>query len=197
MALPLLNVLRSTEPTYRTFSRRTQLPLQAEQMWRIESGIVRTFTWLEDGCLVTLGFWGAGDVLGKALSRVTTPYHAECLTDVKAIPLSPDQWHQETNALIEHIRQSGELLEILHCSQTEVSLLRALNWLAKRFGQDSHTGRRIDFRLTHQELAELIGATRVTVTRMLNDFEKRGLIHRQRRSITVVPEQSPFWHYEI
>lgn len=193
----MLSVPRSPTVTYQTFNRRAQLPLQVDQLWRIESGIVRTFTWLEDGCLVTLGFWGTGDVLGKALSRTTTPYHAECLTEVKITPLAPDQWHQETNALIEHIRQSGELLEILHCSQTEVSLLRALNWLAKRFGQDNQTGRRIDFRLTHQELAELIGATRVTVTRMLNDFEKRGLIQRQRRAITVLPEVSPFWHYEI
>lgn len=88
-------------------------------------------------------------------------------------------------------------MEILHCRSAESSLLRLFGWLAKRFGQEVEQGRLIDLRLTHQDLAELIGATRVTVTRLLNDLEKQGVIQRVQRQFVVLHDQLPFWHYEI
>jgi len=57
-------------------------------------------------------------------------------------------------------------------------LLKLLAWLSTRFGQDVDTGRLIDLRLTYQDLSELLGATRVTVTRTLNQLEQQGLIER-------------------
>lgn len=88
-------------------------------------------------------------------------------------------------------------MEILHCRPVECSLLRLFVWLAKRFGQQVEQGQLIDLRLTHQEIAELIGATRVTVTRMLKEFEKQGIIQRLPHRCVVLQEQQPFWHYEI
>ncbi len=52
------------------FSQRSQLPLKPDSVWKIEMGIVRTMTWLEDGTMMTLGLWGPGDMVGKPLSRV-------------------------------------------------------------------------------------------------------------------------------
>jgi CRP-like cAMP-binding protein len=185
-----------SEPTHQAFGRRAHLPLPADQLWQIHSGVVRTATWTEEGAMVTLGLWSAGDILGRALSSAN-PHQAECLTEVTASLLPREEWHRVTDSLIRHIRHSEELLEILHCPQVEASLLRVLNWLAQRFGQESKFGRRIELRLTHQELAELIGSTRVTVTRLLSSFERRGLIQRQQRRITITQEAEPFWHYEI
>jgi CRP-like cAMP-binding protein len=88
-------------------------------------------------------------------------------------------------------------MEILHCRQAESSLLRLFAWLAKRFGQHVEGGKLIDLRLTHQDIAELVGLTRVTVTRLLSDLEKQGMIQRQERQFIVMHDQSPFWHYEI
>jgi CRP-like cAMP-binding protein len=88
-------------------------------------------------------------------------------------------------------------MEILHCRHAESSLLQLLTWLAKRFGQEVEQGKLIDLRLTHQDIAELIGLTRVTVTRVLSDLEKQGMIQRQERHFIVLYDQSPFWHYEI
>jgi len=196
MPLTMLSSGSSVEPTPQAFGRRVQLPLPADQLWQIHSGVVRTTTWTEEGTMVTLGLWSAGDVLGRALSSAN-PHQAECLTEVTATMVPHEEWHRVTDSLIRHTRYSQELLEILHCPQVETSLLRVLNWLAQRFGQESKFGRRIELRLTHQELAELIGSTRVTVTRLLSSFERRGLIQRQQRRITITPEGEPFWHYEI
>ncbi|MBV9384958.1 MAG: Crp/Fnr family transcriptional regulator [Chroococcidiopsidaceae cyanobacterium CP_BM_ER_R8_30] len=182
--------------TRQTFTRRSLLPLKQDFLWKIETGVVRTLTWLEDGNCINLGLWGPGDVVGRILSNAD-PYQIECLTLVEATLLPNLSWSQTTDAMILHIQRSGELIEILHCRQAEVSLLRLFAWLAKRFGQEVEQGKLIDLRLTHQEIAELLGLTRVTVTRLLNDFEKQGIIQRVQRKFIVLHEQLPFWHYEI
>ena len=186
----------SSDIARQTFTRRSLLPLKQDCLWQIATGVVRTLTWLENGNLVNLGLWGPGDIVGRALSNAD-PLQIECLTPVEVTMLPASNWHQATEALILHIQRSGELIEILHCRQAEVSLLRLFAWLAKRFGQEVEKGKLIDLRLTHQDLAELVGLTRVTVTRLLNDFEKQGMIQRKERQSIIFHEQSPFWHYEI
>jgi CRP-like cAMP-binding protein len=178
------------------FPRRSLLPLGRDYLWQIESGVVRTSTWLEDGTNVTLGLWGTGDVVSRVLSKAD-PYQIECLTPVEATLLPLDKWYQVNDALIKHIQQFQDFLEILHCRSVETSLLRLLTWLANKFGQEVERGQRIELRLTHQELSEIIGTTRVTVTRLLKDFEKQGIIKRLPRKFIVLHDKSPFWHYEI
>jgi len=178
------------------FSRRSLLPLGANYLWKIESGVVRTLTWLEDGTTVTLGLWGVGDVVGRVLSTAE-PYQIECLTPVEVTLLSLDKWYQVNEAIIQHTQQIQELLQIVHCRSVDASLLKLLAWLAKKFGQEVEKGQLIELRLTHQEISETIGTTRVTVTRLLNDFEKQGIIQRLPRKFIVLQEKQPFWHYEI
>lgn len=44
-------------------------------------------------------------------------------------------------------------------------------------------GRLIDLRLTHQEMAETINTSRVTVTRLLQQFESEGMLQRHLRRL--------------
>lgn len=178
------------------FARRSVLPLGRDYLWQIETGVVRTLTWLEDGTTVTLGLWGSGDVVGRALSQAD-PFQIECLTPVEATLLPLERWYQVNEALIRHIQQIQEFLEILHCRSVDASLLRLLSWLAKKFGQEVAQGQLIDLRLTHQEIAEIMGTTRVTVTRLLKELETQGIIQRLPRKFIVLHEKQPFWHYEI
>lgn len=187
---------RSVDLKRSKFARRSLLPLGQDYLWCIETGVARTLTWLADGTNVTLGLWGSGDVVSRALSKAE-PYQIECLTPVEATLLPLDRWNSVNEALIHHIQQFQEFLEILHCRSVEASLLRLLIWLAKKFGHQVEQGQLIELRLTHQEIAETIGTTRVTVTRLLNDFEKQGLIERLPHKFIVLHEQQPFWHYEI
>ena len=178
------------------FARRALLPSSRDYLWQIDTGAVRTLTLLEDGTTVTLGIWGAGDVVSQVLSQSET-YQMECISCVEATRIPLDRWHLVNEVLIRHIQQYQEFLEILHYRSVDISLLRLLNWLAKKFGHEVKQGHLIDLHLTHQELAEIIGTTRVTVTRLLNDFEKQGLIERLSRKRIVLHEKQPFWHYEI
>lgn len=196
MIVSSLSPHQATELKRSEFTRRSLLPLRQDSLWLLKSGIVRTLTVLEDGTSITLGLWGPGDVVGRILSKAD-PYQIECLTPVEAQLLPASRWYEATESMISHIQRSGELMEILHCRSAESSLLRLFNWLAKRFGQEVEQGQLIDLRLTHQDIAELIGSTRVTVTRLISDLEKQGIIQRVQRQFIVLHDQQPFWHYEI
>lgn len=177
------------------FSPRDALPAKASVLWRIEAGVVRTLTWLEDGTIATLGVWGVGNVVGKPLS-VVDPYQMECLTSVTLAVLGRDYWQQNPDALIQHIQQVEEFTLIRSHRRTDVMLVKLLIWLAKKFGREVKTGQLIDLRLTHQDLAEMLGTTRVTVTRMLSQLEQQGLIQRLPLHRIVLKEED-VWHYEI
>jgi CRP-like cAMP-binding protein len=43
----------------------------------------------------------------------------------------------------------------------------------------------IDLKLSHQAIAEAIGSTRVTVTRLLGDLRQSGMISISKKKITV------------
>lgn len=177
------------------FSRRSRLPLGREYVWKISTGVVRTITYLEDGNAVTLGFWGAGDVVGRVLSKAN-PFQIECVTPVEAAILPMSRISEATDEIILHSQRLQDFLEIVHSRPVDISLMRFLTWLAKRFGQNIEQGQLIDLRLTHQEIAETIGTTRVTVTRLLKDFENRGIIQRRLNRFVILHEQAD-WHYEI
>ncbi|WP_019500498.1 Crp/Fnr family transcriptional regulator [Pseudanabaena sp. PCC 6802] len=196
MAIASLLPVEVSESTYYKFERRSLLPQDSDFFWHIESGVVRTLTWQEDGTVIGLGLWSDGDIVGSALSSMN-PYEMECLTNVKARILPRSEWHRVTEIMIQHIKRSEQFLKILRCKVTESSLLQLLNWLANRFGREIEAGQLIDLRLTHQDIAELIGTTRVTVTRTLNQLERQGIISRQAHQLIVLPDRQPFWHYEI
>ncbi|ACC82594.1 Crp/Fnr family transcriptional regulator [Nostoc punctiforme] len=164
------------------FTRREIIPLQNDVLWRIEYGAVRTLTWGEDGTFITLGYWGLGDLIGYPLSRVK-PYQIECLTGVEVSIVPPHLWHQDINALLSHIQQAEDLLSIVHRKPISLRLWQFLVWLSEKFGRDVDKGKLIDLNVTHQDIAEVLNTTRVTVTRLLQQLEEEGTVLRHKRRI--------------
>lgn len=168
-----------------TFSRGDLIPLQPSLLLRIEQGAVRTLTWSEQGTTVTLGYWGAGDVVGQPLSRIE-PYQIECLTNTEASYIPVQHSCQVLDALFRHMQQAEEILCIVRQERIHHRLQLLLNWLAQKFGRVVEQGQLIDLRLTHQDMAQVIGTTRVTVTRLLAKFEEEGIIYRPYRHFIVL-----------
>lgn len=185
MNLPTPTLSSPTDLVQRSFSCRDLIPLQSDVLWHITWGAVRTLTWNEEGTPTTLGYWGPGDVVGQPLSRIQ-PYQIECLTSVEVELIPSHQCQRAINALLSHIQQSEELLSIVRNEPMHCRLQQLLLWLARKFGRRVPSGMLIDLRLTHQAIAESIGTTRVTVTRLLNQFEKEGIIARPKRHFIVL-----------
>lgn len=183
------NNTSSSSLPQRLFTRREVIPPRNDVLWRIERGAVRTLTWSEDGAFITLGYWGPGDLVGYPLSRVK-PYQIECLTSVEVSVLPPQMWHQDVEALVSHIQQSEELLSIVHRKPISLRLWQFLVWLSEKFGREVEQGKFIDLNVTHQEMAEVLNTTRVTVTRLLQQFEdEQTLIRHKRRIILRLPNK--------
>ncbi len=153
-------------------------------LWRVKRGIVRTQTWSEEGSLISLGYWGPGDVVGGALSRLL-PYEIECLTTVEMSILPSELWGQALDAVVSHIQQIEQLLGIVNRNPIQQRLWYFLVWLGEKFGRELEQGRLIDLPLTHQEIAEAINTTRVTVLRVLQQFESEGRLRRHKRQLVL------------
>jgi CRP-like cAMP-binding protein len=176
----LNNSIINGQLSQRIFRRKEVIPPRYEVLWRIDRGAVRTLTWSEEGTYITLGYWGPGDIIGYPLSKIK-PYQIEPLTRVEVSVLPPHLWYQDINALLSHIQQAEELLSIVHRKPIGLRLWYFLLWLSEKFGREAEQGKLLDLNITHQEIAEVLNTTRVTVTRLLQQFEEEGKLFRQKR----------------
>ncbi len=172
---------------YKTFDPGESITLQADYYWLLQYGVVKTSTWTDTGTPITLGYWGVNDLLGEPLFLLT-PYRVECLTRVGAGRISAEKTDKIINFVQHQVRQSEEILSILHSDTIYQRLRQILYWLSYKFGQETEQGRLIALRLTHQDLAELVGATRVTITKTINQLEQEHFLTRPQRNTIVVLE---------
>lgn len=186
---------QSNQANKRYFAPRTSLPLYSNYLWQIEIGVVRTITFLEDGTLQTLGVWGPGDLIGQPLTAIE-PYQIETLNQVEAFLVPMSHWQYDASVFIRHCQQLEELMMIRSYRKAEIMTLKLFSWLAKRFGRTVQDGQLIELRLTHQDIAEILGTTRVTITRILGQLEEQGLIDRLPLHRIVLKDYE-MWHYEI
>ncbi len=93
----------------------------------------------------------------------------------------------ELNRLLtERFMRVTHRLEGLAFRDISSRLARVLLRLADEFPHDVDGHRAIDVRLTQQDLADLIGATRERTNKALADLRRRGLIGMRRRTIAIL-----------
>ncbi len=174
------STLTLLEPTaVKVFSRADQILGQTDVLWEIQQGIVRTQTWTEAGKVISLGYWGTGDVVGTPLMAIE-PHEMFCMTPVMVRGLDP---HHESALpfLYRQVKTLQTLTWILRQASVAERLWSLLLWLFEKFGYTIQEGCLIDIRLTHQDLAELADTSRVTVTRLLKQFEAQRLLCRRNK----------------
>ena len=159
------------------FGARDFLTPTTDSLWQIESGVVRTWTRNRKNQHVVLGYWRAGEIVGQPLSQLN-PYFMQCITTVKVSILPPMLLDRSPYALVGQFQQTEELLSILHLHPIKERLWQFLVWLSQKFGRDFDQGRLLELHLTHQEMADALATTRVSVTRSLQGFEAQGKLQR-------------------
>ena len=174
----------------RTFVSDELILLEPDRYWLIQQGIVKFSAWTEEGMAIVLGYWGVGDLIGQPLSLVY-PYQVQCITSVRASYIPVSQSHQIISSIQRQVRQTEELLWIQRTETIYPRLRKILLWMAGKFGREVEIGRVIKLRLTHQDLAELVGATRVTITKTINQLEREGFLSRPKRNTIIVHEIEP------
>lgn len=78
-----------------------------------------------------------------------------------------------------------EIENIVFCSP-EQRLLQLLDTLSRQHGRREGEDITIQLRLTHEEIGNIVGVTRVTVTRLLSKFRQEGVIAMKDRKIRIL-----------
>ncbi len=172
----------------------------AERVYFLLKGAVKLSRVYEAGEEITVALLRENSVFG-VLSLVTGQrsdrfYHAVAFTPVELLSAPIDQVEQ---ALKEHpdlsllmlqglssrILQTEMMIETLAHRDMGSRLVSFLLILCRDFGVPTPEGIRIDLKLSHQAIAEAIGSTRVTVTRLLGDLREGNMISITKKKITV------------
>ena len=83
------------------------------------------------------------------------------------------------------MRESEQRLESLAFHQVPARLARTILDLADRYGKMTPVGVRIDLRVTHGQLAELVATTRETLTKVAGWLRGEGIVTLERRQIRI------------
>ena len=159
--------------------------LPSEYCWFIVRGAVKTSSRNEDRKIITLGYWGAKDMVGKPLSNLN-PYQMDCLTCVEAICVPVDGLSTYYADILNRAQQQTVWMCIIQTKLVSERIFLLLKWLASKFSRTVAQGQLIDLRLTHREIANTLGTNRVTVTRIINKFEQQGIIIRPRQHYIIL-----------
>lgn len=154
--------------------------LPCECSWRIQDGYLRLLSWGQDAEMLTLGIWGPGDLVVPSVIGVS-PLELVSLSPIQVEQCDPSR-EEKHQFLCDQLQQVSSLLLLTKIRPVEERLFQLLIWLGERFGRVSSRGVSLsleDMNLTHRNLAEISGSTRVTVTKALSRFRQEGRMLRE------------------
>jgi CRP/FNR family cyclic AMP-dependent transcriptional regulator len=105
---------------------------------------------------------------------------------LELIDKSPSILLNMTAVLSRRLRKMNELIRSLVFFDVYGKVARVLLTLVSEKGRQTAQGTVIDLRLTQQELAELAGMSRETMTRTLRDFQQAGVVRIESGIITIL-----------
>lgn len=168
------------------------------------SGRAKLTTSSTEGKTLIVKIAEPGEVLGASATILDKPYEvsAETLEPAQLNFIKRDEFLKflATNAeACMHTAQ--QLSEKYHSAQREIRSLGLsqttgeklakllLDW-CERNGEETNKGVRLKVLLTHEEIAQMIGTTRETVTRLLSDFKKKKIIDVKGSTVLVLAKQN-------
>jgi CRP-like cAMP-binding protein len=170
----------------------------AGSFYVLEQGRVKLTQLTADGELVLLRLVVPGEAFGgvAALGQRTYPVSAEAAEDCVALRWNggamdrllrhhPQLAMNFIALLAERLHDMQARYEELATEQVEQRLARMLLRLVQRAGRRVEGGVLVDVRLSRQELAEMTGTSLFTVSRILNRWQKAGVIELRRQRVLV------------
>ncbi len=171
-----------------------------DSMFVIASGRVKVVIFGENGREVTLSILRAGDAFGEMSLFDGQSRSADCiaLEPAALLVLSRDDLlrhiasHPRTalnlmGEMASRLRRADEAIAQLALCDVNERLIRRLASLAREEGTQGPEGLLVRRRPTQQELANMIGSCRETISRAFNQLARDGLIIPRGRTLIVTP----------
>jgi CRP-like cAMP-binding protein len=164
-----------------------------DSLYIVRQGRVKVVLIGEDGREVILGVLGVGEHFGELslIDEQPRSAHVIAMEDSILLVLRRDDFRRRVDAqpriawallveLSRRLRRADDKIGGLVLLDVPGRIARLLLDFAQEAGSDT-----IDKPLTHQTIAQMIGASRETVSRAMRDFQDQGLIRVERRQISV------------
>ena len=178
----LKNRFLASQRKLHLYEKGEEIPLFDQGIWCVHRGVVQLS---EVNCLggqTLLGWCKEESFFGLLFTSLDT-FQAQAISDVylqwySAIEIeqNPELVQTLLTQIIMRNKQTEKLLAIAGLKTVEHRLKELLLLISRYLGEPRHSGVRIRVKLTHQNLADAINTTRVTVTRLLGDLQKQDLI---------------------
>jgi len=172
-------------------------------VYLLKKGVVKISKIAPDGRELTLAFLKPGEIFGEleAVGEASRDTQAEAHSDLLICVLRRDDLLRlvemkprlgiQLSKLIGFRRKVIEnRLENLIFRTIPERLAALLLELAREFGEPNGNTMKIDLPLTHQDLANLIGSARPTVTDTFNEFKAKGIVDVSGKTITIKNPQA-------
>lgn len=168
----------------------------------LTEGKVRVTMISSNGCEITLCYFCPGDLFGEPSMIMETPSGVltSAVTDCKVVKLSRQEYfdlikcdENFANLCIKSLanksRFLGKQVALVSLEDRYSKIASALLYFCnqKPYASRPRTMKpAVAITVTHKELAEFTGTNRVTVSRVLQDFEVKGFIRKERGKILVL-----------
>lgn len=170
------------------------------RLYLLREGYIKIYRLSEEGRETTSYLLGPGQLLGirTLLTKEDRTMHtAEAITNLKVQTISRKECFErivnDPEILIELLQAFRDRLALTEkkyesfiYASTTPRVAIFLSDCAEKFGIKKQNGILIELELTHQRIAEFVGAFRETVTLAIHRLEDEGIIHVQRRTVTVL-----------
>jgi CRP/FNR family transcriptional regulator len=168
------------------------------------SGRAKLTTSSTEGKTLIVKIAEPGEVLGASATILGKPYEvsAETIEPSQLNFIKREDFMKFLGGNVEACMHTAQQLsEKYHSAQREIRSLGLsqttseklarllLDWSVKT-GETTSKGVRIKVLMTHEEIAQMIGTTRETVTRLLSDFRRRKVIEVKGSSLFITDQAS-------
>jgi len=175
---------------------------ETDGLYIVTSGLIKVFKLYKDGREKTLAILREGDIIGEVTISGSTIRSATvgAIEHTNILVISKTDLHEllrqipglsirVIETLSHRLRQTNRQVEELTFLNARSRVICNLITLAKECGQTDKNGIKITLRLTHADLANLVGVTRETVTKVLSELQNSNLIQINNRQIRVLDIQ--------
>jgi len=167
----------------------------------IEKGGVKTYYTSLSGNMITIGLWSSGDVIGAPdIDFNRRLLSAQVVQDAELLLLSS----QEVNCILETIprfkhnliaalsfkvRWATTMIDRLATESVIARVAQTILAITYLHGEKAADGSAQIRHLSHQDIADMVGASRPTVSLTLRKLEVAGFIKTAMKKITVVDKE--------
>ncbi len=160
-------------------------------LFLLKKGQVRLYRMNADGRQFTVDILVDGNIFGETstLSLTDDQMYAEAMVDTYVCILGREQFEQYVesnpkialkfiNILSARLKDVYSISEKIALSDVKNRLLYLLLMLSEKTGKRQQDWQTIEMKLTHNDLANMIGSTRETTSAVISQLKKEGLLKK-------------------